>query len=532
MYKRQFLCQYLGIPLVDGEELTVRDDRVYLKTVSGLIRIHVIIRKISDTESDPLTSSHQSPNGVPGLMEVVKAGNVQLLNPPGSGILEAYQLYKHRPDLCQQIMGAPLMIPSGHEHNIACSTSPTWQNGVLSPQPVKFRFYAFFDGESYQVMPGGLATYQTPSSTNLYCKDVWIITSRQNASTVDANFITRTHPIKRNTGLLSSRAADNLFWLGRYAERSEYATRMILEIVLNITEEEQRTDLASIKPILTTLEQAHFLPKGFTKIPENSENLQNLFYTLCSLFFYQPSLQGKGFDSIPNCLMQLTRLTTASRARLSNEMSRIVRGAETLTHSKLPKDFAKFRKTLVKAVLHYSAFNGTCLYNLTRTRGWHFIAIGKQIESITWLVNLTNSALQSHPEAQSSLLDSILSINDSTLTYRFRYQSAPELAYVLDLVLYDPANPRSLYTHINNIHKSLQVLFPEKESFNIPIILSVKKALSFLETEIIQLETPESYEQSILRLQKFMSAFQTEIPSLTEKLGWKCFTHVNYKSNI
>ncbi len=75
-FEHAYLARYLGFPLVEGSDLTVRDDRVYLKTLTGLRRVHAILRRLDDDFCDPLELRGDSALGVPGLLQAVRAGNV------------------------------------------------------------------------------------------------------------------------------------------------------------------------------------------------------------------------------------------------------------------------------------------------------------------------------------------------------------------------------------------------------------------------------------------------------------------------
>ena len=523
-----YLSKYLGIPIVEGRELTVREDKVYLKSVSGLMRVHVIIRRIQEEDVDPLANPTESYNGVSGLIHVMRSGNVTVLNPPGTGILEVAELYPNLPQLCQYLRGEEMLMESFREHQVSCSSSPVWTGEKLKACPIKMRFFAYFDGKEYQVMEGGLAIYEIAGQpTALRAKDIWVLAKEDTEVTQHISFRSPMSRIKRSNGLLSSRSADNMFWIGRYSERSECVTRLILEIVLNVTEDGQRSGQASIELLLKTLEDGHFLAKGRFELNDVNDDTSLLFQILIDIF-YQPADAPLKSDSVPYAITQLAQITSLTRARLSNGLYHIVRAVEKVLHAEPPGDFIDFRKSLYDAIIYFSAFNGTCLSNLTRTRGWHFIMIGKAVENAYWLVSLLRNALQ-HSVIPSSLLDSILSVNDTTLTYRFRYQSRPELGTVLDLILFDPVNQRSLYSQLKQINESLKVLETKNSAVGRPIDRTIRRAMNFLETEIISFDSEEELKASLSDVSDFLDWFSKELPSISEKLGWEFFTHVDYQ---
>ena len=88
-FEHAFLARYLGYTLVEGGDLTVRDNRVFLKTLGGLLPVDLIVRRQDDTYCDPLELRADSMLGVPGLMQAVRSGNVTVANALGSGLVES-----------------------------------------------------------------------------------------------------------------------------------------------------------------------------------------------------------------------------------------------------------------------------------------------------------------------------------------------------------------------------------------------------------------------------------------------------------
>jgi len=111
-FEHAYLARYLGFPLVEGQDLTVRGDMVYLKTLSGLQRVHGILRRLDDGYCDPLELRGDSALGVPGLLQAARAGHVLIANALGSGVVESEAISGFLPNICQHLLGEPLMIPS------------------------------------------------------------------------------------------------------------------------------------------------------------------------------------------------------------------------------------------------------------------------------------------------------------------------------------------------------------------------------------------------------------------------------------
>ncbi len=219
-----WLARYLGYMLVEGQDLTVRDDRVFLKTLSGLEPVDVILRRVDDDFCDPLELRNDSMLGVPGLVEALRAGNVAVANAPGSALLQSPAFLAFLPGLCQHLLGEELKLPSvatwwcgqekaqayvlqhldklfvkpafrSHAHAMdpgrelstaerdalkraiqfqphlfvgqewwELSCAPSWSDAGLQPRRVALRAYLVATEGGYRVMPGGLTRVATESS--------------------------------------------------------------------------------------------------------------------------------------------------------------------------------------------------------------------------------------------------------------------------------------------------------------------------------------------------------------------------------
>lgn len=216
-FEQAYLARYLGYTLVEGQDLTVRDDRVFLKTLSGLEPVDVILRRVDDEFCDPLELRNDSMLGVPGLVEALRAGNVAVANPPGSSLLQSPAFMAFLPGLCRHLLGEELKLPSVatwwcgqknaaayvREHleklfvkpafrprtggmkagepmkpeelealqrrlafqphlfvgqeRVKLATAPVWDGAAgLVARPVGLRVYLVATADGYRVMPGGL----------------------------------------------------------------------------------------------------------------------------------------------------------------------------------------------------------------------------------------------------------------------------------------------------------------------------------------------------------------------------------------
>lgn len=596
-FEDAYLSRYLGISLAVGEELTVRDDRLYLKTVSGLKRVHVLVRRVPETVSDPLEIPTNSHLGVPGLMQVIRAGGVCVVNPPGTGIAEAPALLPFLPAIARRLLGEDLLIPSietswGGDHpdlhgsfdpatsvvksavarhlfppsitrtlsdeqlekvrqklaaepdryvvqrEMPFSTAPAWNGESLEPRRVAIRLFLFAEKDSYRVMPGGLVRCASQSDalpglslrTQTNSKDLWILSDRPRPESVATNLPTHQE-IRRVSGTLSSRAADNMLWIGRYSERAEYATRVLLEVIRCTTDEQDSGASPALLPLLKTLAHHDYLDPALD-LAKLVSNRAALLEALQPLFFERAPERSASLDSIPQNLRRLRSLAALSRNRLSQEAWRITQGLAQLVRGPLPRILANFHPPLQQGILYQSAFNGTCRENLTRSDSWRFLNIGRRLERCTWLLTLVDEVLALYPDLPSSVLDAALSVADCTLTYRFRYHGAPTPLATLDLLLYDPANPRGLAYGVADLDCDFRAL-PSSDPHQIlrPAHRTILRALHHLQTELLVSGDPEEEADLVRTLKHFVADLREEFPGVAEQLGWEFFTHATFTSS-
>ncbi|MEM9080448.1 MAG: circularly permuted type 2 ATP-grasp protein [Verrucomicrobiota bacterium] len=596
-FEDAYLARYLGIPLAVGEELTVRDDRVFLKTVSGLQRIHVLYRRVHETLLDPLENPVDTNQGVAGIMQAIRAGTITVLNPPGTGIAESPAFLPFLPAIAKQLLGQDLLLPSIEtiwggqtdvfqkalpeflgqqdgflkntfglrtppvgtkdldssniselqdqisrnpaaytlQRQMDFSTAPVWSNGnPLEPRPVALRLFLFHDGKDFQIMPGALVRC-APTPTSLPglslshdsgSKDLWILADKADSLQVRSNLNDR-ETVRRSPGSLSSRAADNLYWIGRYEERAEFATRTILEITNQLAAEHDDSSILSLQPLLKSLALSSYLPSDSDPLSDTHPRAAIRKLLLPAFFAETGTTRPDNLDSIPQNLLRLRNLASLSSDRLSGETWLIIQQLQELGHHAPTRGLGALRPILQQALTLHSAFNGTCRENLTRNLGWTFLNLGRKIERTAGLLNLAVELLDLPSERRTTqVLETILAVNDVTLTYRFRYQGAPQLLPTLDLILHDPSNPRSLAYQLAEIDRDLTHLAQSKPD-DLPTSLHrfVLRALNYLKTEVLDAQNDEDEAEQLKNLTTFLISLRSQLPDFTEQLGWQFFTH-------
>ncbi len=502
-FEHAYLARYLGFTLVEGGDLTVRDGCVFLKTLDGLQRVDVILRRLDDSLCDPLELRADSALGVAGLVEAARGGHVTLANALGSGVVETAAMVAFLPTLCRHLLGEELIQPMaaarwcGHpddlqytldhldqlvvksafpqggrqpvfgrtlteaqrqalrtelrarpdefvaQREVALSTAPVWSAHGLEPRPLVLRVYVASAGDSYAVMPGGLTRVSAAPDVPIVSirrgggsKDTWVVADGP-VSTVSllspARIVVRR---ERRAADVPSRVADNLFWLGRHAERAEHMVRLLRSIVAYLTREETTEDTPELIALLHVLADARLLPRHLCQ-PMPLRDLERQL--LAFLFKQDPHAVG-----MRKTLVELRRVATAVRDRLSLDTWRILNQLQQdfrLRHGRI--QFDDVLAHLNRMITDLAAFSGMEMENMTRGHGWRFLDIGRRLErslNVTWLLRSAVSATPSY----AGMLEPLLDIADSGMTYRRRYFAEPQLAPVLDLLLADPTNTRAL----------------------------------------------------------------------------------------
>ena len=516
-FEQTYLARYLGYMLVEGQDLTVRDDHVYLKTLNGLERVDVILRRVDDDFCDPLELRNDSMLGVPGLIEAARAGNVTISNALGGGLLQSPAFMSFLPGLCKHLLGEKLKLPSiatwwcGQEsarqyvlehlddlyiksafrtrtramkpgqrmtatereelrrhiqfdpdlfvaqEHVELSTAPSWNGSAITPQPVALRTYLVASGGSYSVMPGGL-TRVAPDADGRFIsmqrggssKDTWIISDTPVEEISLLSTSSQTIELRRTGNNLPSRLADNFFWMGRYSERADATARLLRSALQRFNPERTGSALPLLAPLLRTLEVHGQLPPVGSK-PERRQNPETFEAELLSAIF-----NSTRPGSLCSTIDHLFRVGMQVRDRTSTDMWRVITrlnerlATPTASRVMLAGDAVA---VLNETLLSLAAFHGLARENMTRAQAWRFIDMGLRIERAVYLGTLLDSTLRSADPENPSVLEAVLEVADSSITYRSRYSLLPHIAPVFDLVLLDDKNPRSVFFQISQLMK-------------------------------------------------------------------------------
>ena len=536
-YEQAYLARYLGLPLVEGSDLTVRNGIVLLKTLSGLQRVHVIMRRVDDDFCDPLELRTDSALGVAGLTEAARRGNVLIANSLGSNLLESGALLGFLPALCERLLGEPLQMPSvatwwcgepaaleevidrldqlvikpsfpqlrqfpvfgqdlkgdarvtfintmrANPNNyvaqelVRLSQAPVWKPGSpsgLSAHAIGLRVYACATPDGYVVMPGGLTRVATGPDARVITmqrgggsKDTWVQASAQVDAHSPLKRTTTSRDLIRDDTHLSSRVAENLFWFGRHTERCDNIGRL-LRVALNVLFNVEPASRGDEWPTVVALCVWFHLIEPDALVQEQhqgqaqSQNQSQSQTRPSSAILSDAQIEAVlllavASPDVPGLARQQQQLyQTASqlRDRFSVDnwcaLNRMVQREPAADH-RLSQSAAM--ALLDDAASDLMTLAGFALDGMTRDLGWRFLSLGRRLERLQFQSLAVQRALKMDG---SGSLDWLLELSDSSVTYRARYRAQPEWLPVLDLLLLDESNPRSILFQLDGIVQSLQ----------------------------------------------------------------------------
>jgi uncharacterized circularly permuted ATP-grasp superfamily protein/uncharacterized alpha-E superfamily protein len=527
-FEHAYLARYLGLPLVEGGDLTVREDRVFLKTVHGLERVHAILRRLDDDFCDPLELRPDSALGVPGLLQAIRAGTVLVANALGSALLESPALQGFLPAISDRLLDEKLVLPSlaswwcgepaayaavadrlaekvikptyppqpgraafdavigvdltpaGLAELRACieaepaaytvqdylplSQAHVWQDGRLLPRAAMLRVYAVSDGGGrWQALPGGLTRIAGRAQRVVSMQrggsslDTWVQTDGQvdRSSLLPASL--RPEDLARQRRPVTSRAAENLFWMGRYAERADNTARLAHAALTLLT-----GDVAAAAPVLTALGRL-CIDQGLVarNVPSPAHGAAVFERTLLD------NLQSRAGGSVAFNVAAMQRAGSQIRERLSGEhwrllqlaLDRFAADAGPASVGDVAGKPGRSRGLALDALRRLSvdlaAVTGAQADRMTRDDGWRLMTIGRQIERLACMAGTLAAVEATGALEEEAGVDLLLVLFDSSVTYRALYQGRQELPPLLHLLVVDAANPRSLACIVERLRAEL-----------------------------------------------------------------------------
>ena len=485
---------------MEGGDLTVRGERLFLKTVEGLEPVHGVLRRLDDDWCDPLELRPDSALGVPGLLQAARAGTVVLANALGSAFLESPAIQGFLPAIARRLTGQELQLPAlptwwcgeaaarqdvvgkldgkflrstfphggrtsqvheAAEAHIASdpdawtvqgrlrfSRTPIWSESALLPRPAMVRVYAIADAAGrWHVVPGGMTRVAQREDSSVSMQrggsslDTWVLTDGPVDTFSMLPQRLSVDDIARRRGPVSSRTAESLFWLGRYTERSEQLVRLARATLMRINADNDATP-AMMQALSTLAVRTGLAPYGVPTLVQAPH------------LFERAVLAGlaaeTGAHSVAYNLAALEHSGHVLLERLSSEQWGLIRAvrevfteALTVPAGSLPT-LPQVLPALDRVALKLAAITGTQTDRMTRDHGWRLLAVGRLLERLIGLAGTLQTFVDTGALHTAAGIDLVLELFDSVITYRARYQRHEDLLALTDMLVLDSSNPRAL----------------------------------------------------------------------------------------
>jgi uncharacterized alpha-E superfamily protein len=594
-FEHAYLASYLGYPLVQGDDLTVRDGNVWLKTLDGLQPVEVIIRRLNDRFCDPLELAEDSLLGVAGLLQAARLGNVVIVNPLGSGVLENPGLIPFLPGIARYYLGCDLKLPSAAtwwcgqpkerahvlahldrfvikpiyrtyksasvfgallstaerdalrrriearphlyvgQEQVSFSTTPCLIQGKIEPRHAAIRTFLTAHEGRYHVMKGGLTRAARDRGVSVpsrhfdnVSKDTWVLTAKPERHVSLWLQAASDDLAMERSGILASRAAENLYWTGRYAERLEGAARLLRTVILQLNRAEESGD---------DVQQQHIgiLEHAITAVTETFPGFladHPLDRTAAIAELRRIMIDDQHPGTLAHALGCLSQAALMVRDRWSSDNWRVLDSIRNhwrrvQQQTDLPIISAEYE--LDHLISGLAAFMGLNMESMTREPGWLMLDAGRRTERALWLIRMMKSMLVPSYEdlLEHLVLESFLSTHESLITHRRRYRSYLQLQTVLEVLLVDETNPRSLAYQLDRLQRNIARMPRPRLGKRI----SAEEKLALEAATQLKLADPATLARRPAgeintRLLDLLSFIEDRLMRVTDVLNQTYFTHI------
>lgn len=513
-YEQALLSSLLGLPLVLGSELTVRDGRLWQHSLGRLDPVDVVLRRLDADWCDPLDLRPDSRLGVPGLLEAARLGAVTVLNGLGAGVAENPGLLPFLPALSRALLGEDLLLPSvptwwcgdpaslthvrahlaelvltpvargrapvrgadldpaaraallvrveaephawAAQREVVLSTAPVVTDAGAEPRAVTLRTFAVASGEGWEVLDGGLGAVPAGAEPPLegvatLAKDVWVVGERPERAAPGAldEAVAATAPAG-----VSPRVAEDLFWLGRYAERAEDTARLLRAVTdrwADFRTSPEPAGAGALRALLVATSEITRTTPGFAALPADEDPGAELHSLL-----HDRTRPG----TLGSAVHRLTRAAQAVREQLSTDTWLVLGRLDTVLQrlAAAPEpDTGDVSEVLNRVLEGLLALAGITAESLVRDDGWRLLDAGRRVERAQHVVALLAATLCDAPRgpADRLVVESVTIVAESVITHRRRNAGRPGIAPLLDLLLADRDNPRAVAHQLGRLADDL-----------------------------------------------------------------------------
>ncbi|WP_447553617.1 circularly permuted type 2 ATP-grasp protein [Vreelandella sp. EE22] len=526
-FEHAYLANYLNITLVKGQDLVVRDSLLWLRTLGGLKPVDVVLRHCQDADCDPLELKGESDIGVPGLLQTVRTRGVAISNALGVGVLESEALADYLPRLCEHLLGETLLLPAAYA-DTASATQPMFDEKLKGLRPATFNLRCFVtrtpSPDSYQVMPGGLCWLGAPGASSLessVVKDVWVTATSAQPHISQLKQARGPIVVTRDGEDLPSRVAESLFWLGRYGERLDSRARLLREALLRLMEYDQ-DDIADqvLDELLLALNLCD-KRQGLGDAPA----LTGFLAKRTALLTQFDSRDSRALQTLFSQLLYNAR---SVRDHLGDDSWRVIHQLRQQLDVLYPTlDTSGARRACEQVFAQLAAFFGLCNETMPHHYGWRFMDIGRFLDRALGLLELLKLTLNAQPERRLALWEVVLATTDNFTAYRRRYRSELHPAAIIDLLLFDETNPRSVGFMLKRLHQQVEHLPGSDTPYRNAerrLLIQANAALHLADIERLSHinDTPEARQALIHLLDELI----TPLSALSDAISHSHFSHV------
>ncbi|MCA3248653.1 MAG: circularly permuted type 2 ATP-grasp protein [Azospirillum sp.] len=592
-FEHVYLARQLGLTLAEGADLTVREGKCYLKTLGGLQQVDVILRRMDADYCDPVELRAESAIGVAGLLDAVRAGNVTVANALGAGAVETPAIMPFLPGLARRLLDDDLDMPSIEtwwlgqsavfadvakriedyvirpafagdpepatvgatldarrraalveriaerpwryvaQARLRRSSMPVWTPTGLQPRTTMVRAFLVRHEGGYVPMPGGMTRVGNDEDgvdismqRGGASKDTWVVVREPQTTVVGLRASAGREPLRRSSGELQSRVADNLFWLGRYAERLDDTARLMRACLMRAPAGDvSAREVAEFQALMRMLAARGAVERRAGGLPDSRAMMEALA-TACG-----PD-QG-----ISHLFQAIQRIAPTVRDRLSADMWKVVN--DLLRDARLrlegrPGDVDWLFEGVDHVISVCAAFHGMASENMTRGSGWRFLDLGRRIERASYATAMVRDVLAAAgAQGGEAWLRLMLELADSSITYRTRYMAAIQLAPVVDLVVCDETNPRSIGYQLQTVAHHLDAL-PQRASrpLSLPEQKVARGVLSAIELFDVERLSSLVDREATAALDGLMVSTAARLADLSEAITRAYFSHVTTVRSI
>lgn len=526
-FEQSYLSSILDCELVRGEDLLVKEGYLYLQNLSGLKQIDIIIRRVDDRFCDPLELRNDSKLGVPGLLEVLREGNVTMINPIGIGILENPALNPFLNKICEYFFNEPLILPQiatwwcgqktemvyvlenisnlivksidkTQEENIyVCedmdpsslktlkekilknphlyiaqeriefSTVPAFENDKIEARKNSIRIFCYKDEDQYHIMQGGLVRISQNKDAFIVSnqngggsKDLWILSDEETNFSQISPLNFQDIAQKDNIGSLTTKRAENIFWLGRYLQRAIISARVI-RLNLKYMLSHIHCDSSIVSETLTifskTLTHLTMTYPGFL-----SEKQIDPIKEMKSIIDDKNRVGSLSFT-----LSMLSNVHLNIKNQLSNESRKVFDILEAKWFNDIYGKKIHFRdyvENLDTLLIYLTSYKELLNESIFKEQGIVFYQIGNCVETSVLLISKIRSLLtfKYDKDIENEILQFLLYSYEGYNAYKSYYKTQLDIKLVIGFLMFEENYPKSLISLVKNLLKEVKSIHGEE----------------------------------------------------------------------